>query len=376
MARKALVLVILLLVCLVSAPCRPAPAETISLNGFQVVLSPPKVEFPNSITFDIEAKSDANISRLTLHYQIEKLSPIPITSVAFPQFEPALLVKTSWKWDMRRTGGLPPGTKLEYWWSIVDAEGDRVETPIASLSFDDDRYSWRSLANHQINLLWYQGDGSFAQELVTAAVEALDRLAEDTSVQLEGEARIYIYANSQDLQGAMVYPQEWTGGVAFTEYSTIAIGISPNNLTWGRSAIAHELAHLVVHQVIFSGYGVELPTWLDEGLAMYAEGELSPGLEYILVQAMAQNWLFSAKSLCSPFPAQTEAASLAYAQSYSLVEYLLEKQGGKAKMCQLLNAFKQGSGYIEALDQVYGLDIDQLDKLWREYVVEWANVSQ
>ena len=37
-------------------------------------------------------------------------------------------------------------------------------------------------------------------------------------------------------------------------------------------------------------------------------------------------------------------------------------------MHDLLQAFKQGSGYVEALDEVYGLDVEQLNDLWREYV--------
>ena len=39
--------------------------------------------------------------------------------------------------------------------------------------------------------------------------------------------------------------------------------------------VIHELAHLLVEEVTFNCFG-GLPTWLDEGLAVYAEGSL-PG---------------------------------------------------------------------------------------------------
>ena len=123
-----------------------------------------------------------------------------------------------------------------------------------------------------------------------------------------------------------------------------------------------------MHQQIFSGYGVELPTWLDEGLAMYSEGGLSPDFSTRLQNAIDQDRVFTVRSLSSSFPADEESARLAYAQSYSLVSFLLEEHGGKEKMIQLLEAFKTGSGYVEALDTVYGLDIDQLNSQWREYV--------
>ena len=37
-------------------------------------------------------------------------------------------------------------------------------------------------------------------------------------------------------------------------------------------------------------------------------------------------------------------------------------------MIALLAAFKAGSGCAEALSSVYGLDVDQLNIQWREYV--------
>ena len=171
----------------------------------------------------------------------------------------------------------------------------------------------------------------------------------------------------------MIFPQEWTGGVAFTAFSTIAIGISPSELDWGKRALVHELTHLVVHQAAFSPYG-QLPLWLDEGLAMYNEGELDPVLRSYLEEAILEDELISVRSLCSPFSAYSEKASLSYAQSYSLVEYLLDNYG-QDSMLDLLTIFKQGSTYDEALTEVYGFDIDGLDAGWRATLTSYAVVA-
>ncbi len=374
--RLFIVILLFLLASFVLTACQQQapPEQAIQIDGFNVILSQPEVEFPDTISFEIDVGAAVDISKITLEYQVQKLNVFPVTSVTFPLFEPATRVTTSWTWDMRETGGLPPGTDLSYWWSIEDADGHTAKTPVATISFDDQRHSWQSLSRNSLNLLWYQGDDSFAEQLMIAAEEALDRLADDTGARLEATANIYIYASTEDLHSAMVYPQEWTGGVAYTEYHTIAIGISPGNLEWGKEAMAHELAHLAVQQATFSGYGVDLPTWLDEGLAMYAEGSLSSDMKRILSNAIDQNELFTVKSLCSPFPADADLAYIAYAQSYSLVEYLIKEHGGQDKMLELLNAFKQGSGYVEALDQVYGLDIEHLNTLWRDYVTSQNTV--
>ena len=369
MKKKATIAILILLISLVSISCQGDSGKILHLDGFRITLSEPRTEFPDSIDFGIEVEGEEDISRIALHYQLDRLSAIATTSIAFPDFKKGEKVKANWTWDMRKTGGLPPGAELRYWWSIEDAEGNSVETEAANLSFDDQRYPWKSLTTDNISLFWYKGSDAFAQDLLTATEEALNRLARDTGAQPEMNTRIYVYASSEDLRAAMIFPQEWTGGVAYTEFGTTAVGIPPGRLEWGKRALAHELAHLVVHQFIFSGYGIPLPTWLDEGLAMYAEGNLTAEMRRVLEDAVENGRLISVRSLSSSFPADPQAAYLAYTQSYSLIEFLLqEKNGGQEKMLDLLNHFKSGSGYVEALDQVYGLDIDQLDSLWRDYI--------
>jgi hypothetical protein len=202
---------------------------------------------------------------------------------------------------------------------------------------------------------------------MAACQQALERLAEDTGVHPEKPISLFIYASTTDLRGAMIFPQEWTGGVAFTEYGIIAIGVPPNELDWGKRALAHELGHMVTHQITFSPYGAVLPTWLDEGLAMHAEGEPDPYLQSVLEKAITQQKLISVRSLSSPFSAKPEQAYISYAESQSLVEFLIQNHG-KDKMLRLLKLMKEGNSCDEALIEVYGFDQDGLDKLWRQYI--------
>jgi hypothetical protein len=55
---------------------------------------------------------------------------------------------------------------------------------------------------------------------------------------------------------------------------------------------------------------------------------------------------------------------MAYSQSYSLAAYLLDAYG-QEKMQQLLLVLAQGNGYDEALEQVYGFNVDGLEESWR-----------
>jgi len=161
----------------------------------------------------------------------------------------------------------------------------------------------------------------------------------------------------------MIYPREWLGGAAFTNYGVIVIGITPSQLAWGERAISHEIAHMVNYQMTYNPYN-DLPTWLDEGLALYAEGDLRADMKASLDRAISGDSLISVQTLSSSFASDYNVALLSYAESYSIVDFLIRKYGGD-RILLLLDVFKGGSTYNDALLQVYGFDTGGLDDLWR-----------
>jgi hypothetical protein len=345
------------------------PAGLTADSSLSVTGSSVTVNFPASLTFNITAVSDVNITDIRLHYIVNRISFAQIVSEIAVQFTPATRVTAQWVWDMRMSGGMPPGSSIDCWWTVTDASGETLETAPSGVPIEDNRYDWHSITQDNVNLYWYQGDDTFAGELMDAVQSALSRLSDNTGAELQESVSLYIYASAADLQGSMIFPQEWTGGVAFTYYGIVAIGITPDStgLAWGKGAIAHELTHLVVHQVTYNPYNA-LPTWLDEGLAMMAEGELDPYFASTLSQAISDNALISIRSLASPFSALTDLSILSYAESYEVVSYLINEYG-RDKMLELLQTFAQGSGYDEALTKVYGFDMDGLNIEWQSWLM-------
>ncbi len=362
MVRRPVALVLAICIA-VTAGMVPVQAQ----SGLRITDTSIEAVFPLKLSFNISVESDADITDIRLHYRVERRHLVDVTSEAYLEFTPSRTVEVNWDWDMRRTGGLPPGTSIEYWWTVEDASGDSIETEPLVVQFEDDRFQWQSLLEGQVTVYWYRGTTSFAGDIMGTVQEALYWLVQDTGVSLTEPIRIYIYGSSTDLRGSMIFPQEWTGGVAFTRYGCIAIGISPVNLAWGRRAIAHELTHLVIHQMTLNPYS-GLPNWLDEGLAMRSEGPMGPAFQSYLDRAIAQDSLFSVRSLASPFSTDAEKSYLSYAQSYSLVEYLISTYG-KDRMFELLDTLSEGSTYDDALTRVYGFDSDGLERLWREYLM-------
>ncbi len=354
-----------------SPPPQPArtPRATPPVADIQVLDDSTEPNYPKTLTFRLRARSSIDIAKITLSYTTDRITVAPVVSEVRVDFKPSTQADVQWVWDMRK-GGPPGGAKITYQWLLEDASGARLRTEKKSVVYQDPRFESKSrLGWGDVTIYWYQGDLRFGQTLMDAAQDALKRLEQDTGSRLERPVKIFIYASAADLRSALVFPQEWTGGMAFTEYAIIAIGIPTDrrSLEWGKRTIAHELAHQVTFQVTFNPYGISLPTWLSEGLSQYAEGDMDRDSKDRLNRAIEENKLFSAKTLSSSFSSQTDEALVSYAQSDSLVRFLIEKYG-KDRILEYLGLFKQGVAGEEGLKQVYGFDYVGLDAAWRKYV--------
>jgi hypothetical protein len=301
-----------------------------------------------------------------LDYSVDHAGFARVVSESVVTFNPAKKIDISYSLEMVKVGGLPPGTSLEYWWQLTDAGGDRTTTEPVPVRFDDTRYQWRDLTEGAVIIHWYQGDAAFAGELMAAAQEALQNLKASTGAAPGKTIEVFVYEDVEALKGALLYPPEWVGGVNYTAYHIVALAIDSSGLERGKRDMAHELTHQVMDQVTRNPYN-GIPNWLNEGLATYSEGFLEPVLAGVLYAAAADDDLISVRSLCSEFSAVTEQAYLSYAESYSLVEFLIVNYG-QSKMLELLQTFGQGSTYDGALLKVYGFDMDGLNTLWRDYV--------
>ena len=336
--------------------------EPFSINLIQ---NDAQINFPQDVHFVLEWPADANIISAVLHYDVGKVSCLD----AAAQVPVDLVTNTDsivadWTWVMSRSGNPPPGAELSWYWTLTDADGNVVETPPQTLTFTDDRFRWQTISADGINLHWYRGE-DVGPILLDAAVAGLDTLENDMGIELQSDVDIYIYGSATDMRDALLYVQDWAGGIAFDEYSTILMGVEPTSAEgWGSSTMRHELAHLVVGQFGWSCVGGSRPTWLNEGLAMYAEGEPEADVIASIQTATQANSFEPLRSLNGSFSSHGPEAGIAYAQSYSVVDFLLREYGQDA-MQSLLLTLAEGVGYDEALMQVYGMDVDGVEAAWR-----------
>ena len=123
--KKQIVLVILAVILIAALWC---PYQVNAGEELRVVSHSAEISFPTQLIFYISARSDNDINDIRLHYQISRTEHARITSEIYIEFTPAKSVSEQWVWDMRKSGGLPPGSGIDYWWTVADETGNCVRS--------------------------------------------------------------------------------------------------------------------------------------------------------------------------------------------------------------------------------------------------------
>lgn len=329
-----------------------------------VVRNEATLNFPTNITFQLDVAPDFPLARAQLTYDVNKVVCLEAEATVPVPVEGNSL---EWIWVLSRSGNPPPGATMWWQWTLTDTGGNQFTTPRQTLTFSDERFDWQTVSDSGIQVHWYSNERT-GPLLLAAAVAGLDRLQNEMGIELQNTVQFYIYDDYDDMRQAVLYVQDWAGAVAFDEYNIILMGVPPNIAdTWGVKTVSHELAHLVVGQFGRSCVGGGRPNWLDEGLAVYAEGEPQADVVTAIEKGLRDNSFEPLRSLTGPFSAHGTEAGIAYSQSYSVVDFMLNTYG-QEKMQQLILLLAAGEGYDEALTAVYGFNMDGLELAWREAV--------
>jgi hypothetical protein len=354
-AARFTLLCILAWLCLLGQPLL-ASAD----DGLRAVDNTYKVQFGSSITFHLEIEADNDVAEVTLYYRREGEGVTVMIPISASSSDRSF----HHTWELE-PGEVPVGERIEYEWRVVDTAGNELRTSPLELEYADDRFDWQRIAEDNVILFWYGTSEGEARGLLGYALESLARLQEEMGVVLKEPVRIYAYRSKSDMSLALPRQSDayddriLTLGVVVDEATLLLLG--PHSAVAG--TIAHELSHIVVGLATDNPYAA-IPRWLDEGLAMYAEGELPAGNRRALQSAIERDQLISVRSL-SGYTGDPTQVDLFYGEVYSLIDYLLQSYGAD-KMTQLLDAFTEGITQEEALQRVYGFGVDELDAHWRQ----------
>lgn len=327
---------------------------------FRVLQDTATSRFAEGIDFHLIAEATTPIVEASL---VRQLVGERVRARARSEFTSGNRVDLTFAWTLE-PGELPPGTRISYYWELVDQTGNRWQTDPSIVIYEDDRFDWQELVETPIIVRYYGSRKATAQKVLEAAVAAAQRLQKDVGVELKEPVSIYVYNSKNDMRAALTSRSETydirtvTLGVSMGRNTLIILGSDAGV----RGTVAHEMSHIVIGMATDNPY-TDLPRWLDEGLAMYAEGELPEDNRRALEQAIRNDALISVRSLSS-YVGDPALVDLFYGEVYSLVDFMLTTYG-REKMDRLLDALQDGQSVNEALGEIYGLTIDDLDLQWR-----------
>ena len=330
----------------------PVAAQALDGNFF-VISDRWEVQFPGSVVFDLTARSDREIVDVELRYR-----PLGgrVWSYGYPGFEPGQRVTADFQLNVAGAGYLAPGSEVEYYYVLRDAEGAVHQTAPAVLEYADTRYEWEQTRIGYLVLLHHD----VPKSRVTQSTKGLDKelghlatlLRADTTEPIKG----IIYNDRASAvaafphQSRTITDRHVFEGFAFPELDLfMGIGMSPR-------LIVHESVHVLLHRAMGPASG-RVPGWLDEGLASYLEPNAAP---------------YSGESLAAlPMPLETmtkprgtpEDILYFYAKSESVVAFLMQEYGVE-RFQYFLEQLRQSGTVNQSLISTYGFDVAGLEARW------------
>lgn len=322
-------------------------------------------DFPRAIDFSVQVSAGQPVERLQLYWRIAGAAA---TTMADVELVPGDEVQATHSVDTS-IQYVPPGIDLEYYWVATTFDGEQHVSETRSLTYSDARFEWNHLEAGLVNVWWYQGSQEFADSVAHAANRTLLELESEYGLQTTEPLRIWVYSNDRDFSSALrPNSADWIGGVAYSSLSLIIAQIMPGSNAPREidRMIPHEVSHVVVHHAARNPYNSP-PPWLDEGLATFVQNADDPRLQPTLDRAVREGRLIPIGALRSSFPLDADQALLSYAQSRSVVEYLVETYG-RNTVGDLVLVYQTEVTHDMAVETVLGISMEQLDADWNAWL--------
>lgn len=320
------------------------------------------VTFPKQIDFQMSATdAAAPITQASIYISYNGVSSNTTRKVQIANF--ANTETLQWQEDISGSNFVEPGTQVSYYWQIVDnLQNTHTQAP-QTFTLTDTRFSWQHLTHGLVQVNWYNRPLSFGQLVLTQADNSIMHIDNNLGGGLLHPVNVWVYQNNDDFHGSLPPgTYEWVGGVAFPDLNQASISVETTADTTLIRDLPHELTHLIFHQLI--GPNADVPRWFDEGMAVYNQAYHEPGMNLRFKQALNSHSLLRLNDIADEFPADSEKAYLAYAQSWNLLGYMYNTFG-QPKMATLIKDINASPYFDSDLSQALGVDQNQLENQWR-----------
>jgi hypothetical protein len=226
-------------------------------------------------------------------------------------------------------------------------------------------------------LVYYKDSAEFAQRVSLAAEEDYGTITTDLSYAKrdnfwlwKDRVEIHIYSTRKDFVKETGSPA-WAVGLA--SYKRKEIATYAGSEEFLKSVLLHEMTHLLFRE--FVGFEGEPPLWLNEGVAQWEEKGKRQGSLQLVKRLSDENKLIPLAELVLMDANKVSNGGKGtefYAESVSLVEYLVHAQGTD-KFRTFCGQIRDGKKLDDALRFTYPDSIRSISELeggWKRHFAD------
>jgi len=237
------------------------------------------------------------------------------------------------------------------------------------LSSSNVNASWETLSISHF-FINYQVNDKHIADVLAAQGDAIYRIVTE-DVDYAPQRRIFVYLCPtpecfHQKQPSDTKLPEWAVGAAYPALNRIVIRsmltAQEEGVIQPVEIFKHEFAHIVLEQALVKRGGA--PRWLSEGFSMYIAKQWTLSGERTLEEATLRQTFIPLTMLTTAFPADEKTARIAYAQSLSLVTFMLHYYG-KPLFHQFLENLQNGMDTDTALSYSTGDTLTRLELKWQ-----------
>lgn len=330
-----------------------------------VIKAEASYEFGKALRFTLVVQSDQEVISGNVRFHESTLDDEIVVPLSVSQIEPGIY-ELETAIDLKSLG-LRAFSLLHYLFEYTLADGSTVPVKDFAFVYEDDRFEWQQTGPGPIRIAWYAGDAAQAGRLQLIAQQSLASIHNLLGLEAPANLDIYVYNSREDLAAAL--PQsgiDWTGSYAdaVSGMLLVALPAGSEQALLAQQQLPHELMHLVLARQAGSAR-TPFPAWLEEGLASTVMYFPNADFKSILDKAVKDGSLIEIPSLCSDLPRDPKHAALAYAQSASFVQFLLEEFQPDG-IRRLVTAYSSGQDCEAGVRTALGSSLRELDRLWRQ----------
>lgn len=230
--------------------------------------------------------------------------------------------------------------------------------------------TWQTTTLPHVVLHYAPIDAAVASTIARSAETMFAELTETVGYTPRATVAVYLCATRECFQQQQPDPArvpDWAVGVAYPQISRIVLRsrltLEEGSQIRPLEVFQHELAHIMLEQALAARGGA--PRWLSEGFSMHAAAQWTTSGQRTLEEAALRDAFLPLSLLTSAFPANEDGARIAYAQSFSVVSFLLDRYGKYAFQDFILN-LRNGMDTDSALLHATGRSLKSVEQEWQE----------